>query len=54
MLPELTEVGLAEVDLEQLGVVLGHRKRMLRAIAALGAPAAQPTSPPETRLSGAS
>ena len=29
ILPELTEV-----DLEKLGVVLGHRKRMLRAIAA--------------------
>ena len=30
ILPELTEA-----DLEKLGVVLGHRKRMLRAIAAL-------------------
>jgi class 3 adenylate cyclase len=29
ILPELTEA-----DLEKLGVVLGHRKRMLRAIAA--------------------
>ncbi len=37
ILPELTEA-----DLEKLGVVLGHRKRMLRAIAALGELAAQP------------
>ena len=34
ILPELTEA-----DLEKLGVVLGHRKRMLRAIAVLEAPA---------------
>jgi class 3 adenylate cyclase len=34
VLPEL-----AEPDLEKLGVLLGHRKRMLRAIAALAAPA---------------
>src|SRR5438552_6480520 len=32
ILPELTEA-----DLEKLGVLLGDRKRMLRAIAALGA-----------------
>src|SRR6266540_1190298 len=32
-LPELTEA-----DLEKLGVVLGHRKRLLKAIAALAAP----------------
>ena len=37
ILPELTEA-----DLEKLGVVLGHRKRMLRAIAVLEAPALQP------------
>ena len=37
-LPELTEA-----DLEKLGVVLGHRKRMLRAIAALDT---QPSVPP--------
>jgi SAM domain (Sterile alpha motif) len=35
ILPELTEA-----DLEKLGVVLGHRKRLLKAIAALVAPAA--------------
>ena len=35
ILPELTET-----DLEKLGVVLGHRKRLLKAIAALAAPAA--------------
>jgi class 3 adenylate cyclase/predicted ATPase len=41
ILPELTEV-----DLEKLGVVLGHRKRLLKAIAALAAPdaAVQATS----------
>ena len=41
ILPELTDV-----DLEKLGVVLGHRKRLLKAIAALAAPvaAAQATS----------
>jgi class 3 adenylate cyclase len=39
ILPELTEA-----DLEKLGVLLGHRKRMLRAIAALDA--AKP--PPST------
>jgi hypothetical protein len=33
VLPELNEA-----DLENLGVLLGHRKMMLRAIAALGAP----------------
>jgi class 3 adenylate cyclase len=42
VLPDLTEA-----DLAQLGVVLGHRKKMLRAIAALSEPAstAQPDSP---------
>ena len=46
---------LAETDLEKLGVALGHRKRMLRAIAALsgGAPEApaalQPQSEAERR-----
>ena len=33
VLPELTEI-----DLEKLGVPLGHRKRLLKAIAGLGAP----------------
>src|SRR5215472_4934334 len=33
ILPELTEV-----DFEKLGVPLGHRKRLLRAISGLGAP----------------
>jgi class 3 adenylate cyclase len=43
ILPELTEA-----DLEKLGVVLGHRKRMLRAIAALDThpPAPPPTAAP--------
>ena len=33
VLPELTEI-----DLEKLGVPLGHRKRLLKAIAGLAAP----------------
>ena len=33
ILPELTDV-----DLEKLGVPLGHRKRLLKAISGLGAP----------------
>jgi class 3 adenylate cyclase/predicted ATPase len=43
ILPELTEA-----DLEKLGVVLGHRKRILRAIAALDAhpPAPPPSAAP--------
>jgi SAM domain (Sterile alpha motif) len=45
ILPELTEA-----DLEKLGVVLGHRKRMLRAIAALR-PEPPPT-PPTARPAG--
>ncbi len=42
ILPELTET-----DLEKLGVLLGHRKRMLRAIAALNtkSPVTAPTLP---------
>ena len=38
---------LTDADLEKLGVTLGHRKRLLKAIASLGAtePAAKPTSP---------
>ena len=46
VLPELTES-----DLTQLGVPLGHRKRLLKAIAALGvaekAPATASTPPPK-------
>jgi class 3 adenylate cyclase len=39
--------GLTDADLEKLGVTLGHRKRLLKAIASLGAaePAAKATSP---------
>ena len=33
-------VQLTEADLEKLGVVLGHRKRLLKAIATLASPAA--------------
>src|SRR4051794_25526588 len=33
---------LSDADLEKLGVLLGHRKKMLRAIAALGGPATDP------------
>src|SRR5271165_2840577 len=44
---------LNDSDLAQLGVLLGHRKRLLKAIASLGAaePAAKPTSPPPLPLS---
>ena len=37
VLPELTDG-----DLEKLGIPLGHRKRLLKAIAALGAAASAP------------
>ena len=40
---------LTDADLEKLGVTLGHRKRLLKAIAESGSrtePAAKPTSPP--------
>src|SRR5262245_17045309 len=40
VLPDLTEA-----DLERLGVSLGHRKKLLRAIAALKESAATATSP---------
>jgi SAM domain (Sterile alpha motif) len=38
---------LTDADLEKLGVTLGHRKRLLKAIASLGPtePAAKPTIP---------
>ena len=40
VLPDLTDQ-----DLEKLGVLLGHRRKMLRAIAALGGvPVAEPTT----------
>jgi class 3 adenylate cyclase len=41
ILPELSEA-----DLEKLGVLLGHRKIMLKAIAAFGEPAPQPVAEP--------
>jgi hypothetical protein len=41
VLPELTDQ-----DLEKLGVSLGHRRRMLRAIRDLGQPAAAARPPP--------
>jgi hypothetical protein len=48
ILPELTEA-----DLEKLGVVLGHRKRMLRAIAALDTHPPAPPSAPAPRTEAA-
>src|SRR5439155_3889520 len=48
ILPELTEA-----DLEKLGVVLGHRKRMLRAIAALDPHLPAARSAAERRAEGA-
>ncbi len=45
VLPDLTDQ-----DLEKLGVLLGHRRKMLRAIAELGsAPAPPPPAPPVTQ-----
>jgi class 3 adenylate cyclase len=41
ILPELTDA-----DLEKVGVLLGHRKRLLKAIAALAAPATTVQAPP--------
>ena len=40
---------LTEADLESMGVRLGHRKRMLRAIAALGEVAPPAPAPPPAR-----
>jgi class 3 adenylate cyclase len=48
ILPDLTEA-----DLEKLGVVLGHRKRMLRAIAALDTHAPVPPPAAAPRVEGA-
>jgi SAM domain (Sterile alpha motif) len=44
---------LTDADFEKLGVTLGHRKRLLKAIAGLGAtePAAKPASPAPLPLS---
>jgi class 3 adenylate cyclase len=46
---------LTDADLEKFGVTFGHRKRLLKAIASLGAtePAAKPTSPASLPLSTA-
>jgi class 3 adenylate cyclase len=48
VLPEVSEA-----DLEKLGVLLGHRKIMLKAIAALGEPAPQPVAEPTPSRGGA-
>jgi SAM domain (Sterile alpha motif) len=41
---------LTDQDLEKLGVLLGHRRKLLRAIAALdGTPAATSMPPPPTK-----
>ena len=46
---------LSEADLEKIGVLLGHRKIMLKAIAALRPQAPQPVAePPPLRRNGAS
>ena len=44
---------LTDADLEKLGVTLGHRKRLLKAIVSLGAtePAPKPTSPAPLTMS---
>ena len=51
VLPELNEG-----DLEKLGMPLGHRKRLMKAIAALGGPSAAPaekiSAPIESRPAG--
>jgi hypothetical protein len=44
ILPDLTET-----DLEKIGVALGHRKRILRAIASLSAASSLPTSVPRSQ-----
>src|SRR5262249_54617324 len=46
VLPDVTET-----DLEKLGVPLGHRKRILRAIAALSGATAAAAAPPAAALS---
>src|SRR5690242_7223818 len=48
ILPELTDA-----DLEKLGVVLGHRKRLLKAIATLAVPKATPVGPAPSHGDGA-
>ena len=48
VLPEVSEA-----DLEKLGVLLGHRKIMLKAIVALGEPAPQPVAEPTPSRGGA-
>ena len=50
VLPELTDA-----DLEKLGVLLGHRRRMLRAIAAITKPVTSPAAAPvvPARVAGA-
>ena len=46
VLPDLTDA-----DLEKLGVLLGHRRRLQKAIAGLSAPAVEPSAP-STAISG--
>src|SRR5262249_56723063 len=40
---------LTETDLEKIGVALGHRKRILRAIASLSAASSLPTAAPSSQ-----
>jgi hypothetical protein len=43
---------LTDIDLEKIGVSLGHRKRLLKAIVALGSASSAPVVPPAPTPSG--